>query len=164
MRTIVLLCCAVVALGACQKSGEERMAELAVERATGGQVTIEKAGEQVTVKTEDGEVKMSTGASLVLPAAFPKDVYLPRNYTVQSVVESADVTIVALHAAGDIATMHDEASAGMKAQGWEPLMSMQADAENRMLVYQKENRTASMTLARDQDRVQFTVHVAEEKE
>lgn len=164
MRTIVLLCCAVVALGACQKSSEERMAEVAVERATGGQVTIEKSGEQVTVKTDDGELKMSTGANLALPAAFPKDVYLPRNHTVQSVVESAGVTMVALDAAGDIAKMHDEASAGMKAQGWEQLMSMQSDAENRMLVYQKDRRTASMTLERDEDRVQFTVQVAEEKE
>lgn len=140
------------------------MAKVAVERATGGQVKIERSGEQMIVKTGDGELRMSTGSKLVLPASFPKDVFLPRDYSVRSVVESADVTMVALQTRGELAALQDEANAGMQAQGWEQVMSMQLDPGNRMLVYQKESRTVSMTLMRDEDHVQLTVQLAEEKE
>ncbi|HEY0877888.1 MAG TPA: hypothetical protein VGE10_05500 [Zeimonas sp.] len=163
MRTIAVLCCAALALGACGKSSEERLAEAAIESATGQQVSIEKSGEQVTMKTADGEVRISSGAGAALPAAFPEDVYLPKTYTVRSVVESTGVTIVGLDAEGEVAQLYDEAASGMTSNGWEQVMAMQ-DAGNRMLVYQKEKRTASMTLAPGEDRVEMTVQLAEEKD
>lgn len=163
MRTIALLCCAALSLSACQKSPEERVAEAVIEQATGQKMQIDRDGERITVKTEDGEVKMAVGDGLALPAAFPKDLYLPGDYAVRSVMESGNVLLVTVNAPGEVAGLYEEARAAMQGQGWEQVMAMQPDADNRMLLYRKEKRTASVTLGREDESVNLVFQLAEEQ-
>ena len=57
------------------KKAQDAAVETAIERATGAKV--EKDGDTMTIKTEQGEVKVATaedGGTVAMPADFPKDV------------------------------------------------------------------------------------------
>jgi hypothetical protein len=70
---IVLLAFAILALPGCKgKSAAERAAEKALEKATGGKAEVDLEGETVSIKTEEGEVRV--GALTDWPADLPGDV------------------------------------------------------------------------------------------
>lgn len=162
MRATALLCCAALSLAACSKSPEER-AEEAIEKATGHEATVTKNGEQVTIKADGGSVTIRAGDSLKLPATFPKDVFLPKGHTVKSVMETDGATLVTVEAPGELAAMSADASAAMQRDGWKEMMSMQ-DAANRMLVYSKDKRSASMSFGAEGEKITLVVQVGEEKQ
>jgi hypothetical protein len=55
-----------------QKIGD-KFAEKVIETQTGGKVKIDSNGNDVTVKTADGQVQYSTGGGVTLPDGFPKE-------------------------------------------------------------------------------------------
>ncbi|GMV14934.1 MAG: hypothetical protein DYH12_23980 [Sorangiineae bacterium PRO1] len=76
MRTVLVLVALALVTGGCRKI-EEKMAEKAAEKATGGEVNIDSKTGQVKLKQKgpDGketEVQLGTGSSV--PADFPKAV------------------------------------------------------------------------------------------
>ncbi|MBK9001983.1 MAG: hypothetical protein IPM35_40175 [Myxococcales bacterium] len=76
MRTVIVLVALALVTGGCRKI-EEKMAEKAAEKATGGEVNIDSKTGQVKLKQKgpDGketEVQLGTGSSV--PADFPKAV------------------------------------------------------------------------------------------
>lgn len=145
MRGLWLLCCIGLALTACRKSAEETLAEAAIKGATGHEVEVDKDGEQVTIKTDDGEMKISGGDSASLPATFPKDIYLPPEYTVSSVMEMNNTQLVALTAQGEVATLYADARAMMEKEGWKQTMAMQGSANDGLLAYEKGERKATVS-------------------
>lgn len=145
MRGVVLLCCVALALTACKKSAEETLAEAAIKGATGHDVKVDKDGDQVTIKTDDGEMKISGGDNAALPANFPQDVYLPPKYTVSSVMEMDSTQLVALSAEGDVAQLYAEARARMEKEGWKQTMAMQGSANDGLLAYEKGERKATVS-------------------
>ena len=151
MRAVVLLCCAVLALGACKKSAEETLAEAAIKGATGHDVKVDKDGEQVTIKTEQGEMKISGGDSAALPANFPQDVYLPPKYTVSSVMEVNNTQLIALTADGDVAKLYSEARTRMEKEGWTQTVAMQGSANDGLLAYEKAGRKATVSFNAEPD-------------
>ena len=47
--------------------------------------------------------------------------------------------------------MYDKATKHMVDQGWKQRMAMQNDADNQMVVYEKDKRTASLSLSKNTD-------------
>jgi homogentisate 1,2-dioxygenase len=144
IQTLVLaaLACTAAACGGV----EEAMTEAAIEAASGQQVDVAKDGEQMTFKTEQGEMTISGGESATLPKAFPKDVYLPAGYKVMSAMDMPGAMIVELAAPGAVASTSEAADKAMLAQGWKQTMSMQQTAENRVLTYEKADRAAVVSV------------------
>lgn len=151
MRGVVLLCFVALALTACKKSAEEAIAEAAIKGATGHDVKVDKDGDQVTIKTEQGEMKVSGGDSATLPAGFPQDVYLPPKYTVSSVMEMDSTQLVALTAEGQVAELYAEARARMEKEGWKQTMAMQGSANDGLLAYEKGERKATVSFNAEPD-------------
>lgn len=76
MRTVLVLVALALATGGCRKI-EEKMAEKAAEKATGGEVDIDSKSGQVKLKQKgpDGkETEVQLGAGSSVPADFPKAV------------------------------------------------------------------------------------------
>ncbi len=157
MRGVLLLCCVVLALAACRKSAEETLAEAAIKGATGHEVEVDKDGEQVTIKTDDGEMKISGGDAATLPATFPKDIYLPAQYAVSSVMEMNNTQLVALTAQGEVAKLYAEARAMMEKEGWKQTMAMQGSANDGLLAYEKGERKATVSFNAEPDGDTVTV-------
>ena len=140
---------AALALSACGKSPGERMAEAAIEASTGQEAKVD--GDKVTFKTEKGDMTITGGDAAVLPATFPKDVWLPSGYKVASSMEMPGATVVELQAPGTVQGLAADAGKAMLAQGWKQRVSMQQSAETHIVVYEKDRRDASLTLNADPD-------------
>ena len=154
MRNLPLIAiAATVALActACGKSAGERAAEAAIEAGTGQKADVDAKNGAVTIKTDKGEMKMTSGDTAALPASFPKDVYLPEHYTVKSAMEMPNAMVLEIEAPGAVAAMYDKATKHMVGQGWKQQMAMQNDADNQMVVYEKDKRTASLSLSKNTD-------------
>lgn len=149
MRGVMLLCCVALALTGCKKSAEETLAEAAIKSATGQKVDVDKDGESVTIKTDEGEMKFSGGDSVTLPANFPQDIYLPGKYAVESVVEMNGTQLIALKTDGEVAKLYADARSKMEAQGWKQTMAMQGSANDGLLAYEKGDRKATVSFNAD---------------
>ena len=149
--TFITACIAVLALAACGKSPAERAAEAAIEASTGGKADVDAKTGAVTVQTDKGEMKINSGDGATLPATFPKDVFLPDDYKVVSSMEVPGALVVQIEAPGAVAAMYDKATKHMVGQGWKQRMAMQNDADNQMVVYEKDKRTASLSLSKNTD-------------
>lgn len=139
---LCLTFCAVLVAG-CQKA-TEAVAQKAVEQALG--VEVKQDGNQVVFKGKEGDVSVTSGAGTSVPASFPKDVPLPEDATVESVMEFGGSQIVTLAVAGELDAVIDQAAERMQAQGWEQAMRSVTAAEGGMLAYSKkaEDRSASL--------------------
>src|SRR5690606_26419459 len=99
----------VLALAACGKSPEERMASAIASAASGADVSVEDEGERVVLGTGDEAMTISSGDSASLPANFPKDVFLPDDYTIESALDSAGFSMVSLRTPGEVDKLADAA-------------------------------------------------------
>jgi hypothetical protein len=145
------LCLALLlALGACQKVGETA-ADVAIERATG--TSVERDGDQVTLRSADGQVAIQTGDSVPLPEDFPADVYLPEGYQVNSVMDLQGVSMVSLTAPGQVSGLFAAARESMQSQGWTQSMSAQHSADTAMIAFEKgadqARRSATLSFNRN---------------
>lgn len=145
LTVVVMLAAALALATACSKSPQERLAEAAIERASGEDVDIERDGEQVSIKSGEGEMKMSAGESLPLPADFPRDVYLPASYKVNSVMDMGRIKAINLSTSAKVSDLFAEAGPAMQAQGWTQKMAMQHAAGNAMLSFEKDQRSVSLS-------------------
>ncbi len=142
--------CALVVVAGLAATGCERVADGAVERTGGGQVKIERDGDAVVVKSADGQVAVQGGESLPLPAAFPKDVYLPEGYAINSVMDLEGVNVLNLRAPGKVPELFADAREAMAGHGWKETMAMQHSVDSAMLAYEKTdegNGARSATLS-----------------
>jgi hypothetical protein len=148
MRTLPLIAIAAtvaLALTACGKSAGERAAEAAIEASTGQKANVDAKNGAVTIKTDKGEMKMTSGDSAALPASFPKDVYLPEHYAVKSAMEMPNAMVLEIEAPGAVAALAADASKRMQAQGWKQQMAMAQTGQSQVLVYEKEKRSATLS-------------------
>ena len=150
LSQLSLLLCAALAAGACQKAGETA-ADAAIERATG--VKVDRDGDQVTLRSADGEIAIHTGESVALPADFPEDIYLPPDHQVNSVMDLQGVRVLSLTAPGQVSTLFAAAREQMQAQGWTQAMSAQHSADTAMLAFEKgedeQRRSATLSFNRN---------------
>lgn len=155
--TVAFAACALVA---CGKSPGERAAEAAIEASTGNKADVDAKDGTVTLKTDDGEIRMAGGEGAQLPASFPKDVWLPKDYVVESSMEMPGALVVSLDTKGKLAALADDAGKHMAAQGWKQGFTMQNAADSQMTVYEKENRTATVSFSTEGDKVKLGLQIA----
>lgn len=151
----IALVTALLTLGACGKSPADRIAEAAASAASGHKVTIDRDGDNVSIKAADGEnvMDISAGDGIKLPKDFPDDVYLPPKYKVVSSMKLGPAMVLGLEAPGSINAMFDQADEQMLAKGWEQTMAMQDGSDSRMSAYKKPDRTATISLHKEKQGV-----------
>lgn len=148
MRILLLSFAITVCLGGCQKTADAAT-EVAIEAAGGHKVDVERDGDKVTFKTEEAEMTTQAGVNLPLPADFPKDIYLPKSYTVNTVMDMGGIRMVALMTPEPVTTLFNAASEAMPQQGWKQVSAMQHAGGNAMLAFKKERRHVSLSFNRN---------------
>lgn len=141
---VLILLGAALCVGACGKSPGERIAEAAVSAASGQKVEVD--GDKVTIKGDEGDVEIASGDAAALPLDFPKDVYLPSGYKVQSAMQMPGAVIVEVDAPGKVPALFADASREMQARGWKQTLAMQQAGDSQMLGFEKDNRSAVVSL------------------
>jgi hypothetical protein len=82
---VTLSACGMIGRKASEKTAEN-MAEKAIETSSGGQADVDIDGDNVNIKTTEGE--MQAGESVELPANFPKDVYVLEGGKIKAAIQS----------------------------------------------------------------------------
>ncbi len=108
---------------------------------------------QRTPRGGDGRTAPQAGESLTLPEGFPEDVYLPRAYAVNSVMDLQDVSVLSLRAPGKVAALFSDARNAMRTQGWKQTLAAQHSVDTAMLAFEKDSdagrRSATLSFNRN---------------
>jgi len=152
-HSFFVACAAIAVLSAvgCKRAGQSA-AEAAISAASGGKVDVSQEGDTTTIKSADGKQTMtvSAGADAALPASFPKDVYLPSGYKVESALEMPGAIVTHVLTDGSVASIASDADKGMQAQGWKQTMVMAQSEQAHIVMWEKGERHATLTIAGDQ--------------
>lgn len=144
------------------KKAQDAAVETAIERATGAKV--EKDGDTMTIKTEQGEVKVATaedGGTVAMPADFPKDVYLPADNKLASAMDMAGMQMLNMTTPQDLAKVSADIEKSMQSQGWKREMAMQA-GDGSTLMYSKDKRqVVYQMLKADEGGTQLAIRTGE---
>ena len=151
-------------LTGCQKAAE-KMAEAALEKATGSKIDLKRDGSSMSIKTDEGEFKVASsvnGESVPLPDDFPKDVFLPEHSTINSAMDMGGMKMVNLITktpSGDVSTLVQKT---MEKRGWKREMAMQDAEGGATLVYSKEKRQIVYTMMKSKEGTQVAVRTGQE--
>lgn len=136
----IALAALLVAPG-CRKAQDVAI-ETAIENATGAKVDVHKDGNEMTIKTEQGDVRIATaedGGTVAMPADFPKDVFLPADKKLASSMDMGGMQMLNMTTPHGLASVSADIEKSMQDQGWKREMAMQADGGNT-LMYSKDKR------------------------
>lgn len=145
---------AVLSTAGCKRAGEAA-ADAAIAAASGGKVDVSHADDgTTTITSKDGKQTMtvSTGDGAALPAAFPKDVFLPSDYKVESAMEMPGAVITHVLTNGSVASVASDADKAMQAQGWKQTMTLAQSEQAHIVMWEKGERHATLTIAGDKAR------------
>jgi hypothetical protein len=134
----------------CKRAGQSA-AEAAIAAATGRKADVSQDGDTTTIQTGDGKQAMtiSAGGNAKLPADFPTDVYLPSDYKVESALEMPGAIVGHVLTAGSVASVGADADKAMQAQGWKQSMVMAQSEQAHIVLWEKGERHATLTIAGD---------------
>lgn len=154
----VAIASTLLVLPACKK-----VVNAAVERATGAQIDEDSGA--VTIKSPDGDVHIaaaSDGDSLTLPDSFPKDVQLPSDYRVTSVMDLAGAQVVVVTTPDATPATFSGLSEGMQGKGWKREMAMQTE-EGGTLGFSKDGKHVIYYVAKgDAGGTDITINITAE--
>ena len=144
------------------KKAQDAAVETAIERATGAKV--EKDGDTMTIKTEQGEIKVATaedGGTVAMLADFPKDVYLPADNKLASAMDMAGMQMLNMTTPQELAGVSADIEKSMQGQGWKREMAMQA-GDGSTLMYSKDKRqVVYQMLKADEGGTQLAIRTGE---
>ena len=154
---------ALLILPGCKKA-QDAAVETAIERATGAKVDVEKDGNQMTIKTEQGEVKVATaedGGTVALPANFPKDVFLPADNKLASAMDMGGMQMLNMTTSQELANVSAEIEKSMEGQGWKREMAMQAGGGNTLMYSKDKRQVVYQMLKADEGGTQLAIRTGE---
>ena len=161
--SIAIALAALLVAPGCRKAQDAAM-ETAIESATGAKVDVDKDGNEVTIKTEQGDLRIATaedGGSVAMPANFPKDVFLPADNTLASAMDMGGMQMLNMTTPQELAAVSADIEKSMQDQGWKREMAMQAGVGNT-LMYSKDNRqVVYQMLKADEGGTQLAIRTGE---
>jgi hypothetical protein len=127
-------------------------------------VTQDREGVGITIEGKQGEkLRIAAGeAGVSLPDGFPKDVPVYPGATVAASVTAQDMMNVSLQTTDSLSQVKTFYQQKLKQNGWE-IQSTMSMPQGVMLHATKDQRTQTVTIARDEDKTAIGLVVAEEK-
>ena len=144
------------------KKAQDAAVETAIERATGAKV--EKDGESMTIKTEQGDIKVATaedGGTVALPADFPKDVFLPSDNKLASAMDMGGMQMLNMTTTQELAAVSADIEKSMQGQGWKREMAMQAGGGNTLMYSKDKRQVVYQMLKADEGGTQLAIRTGE---
>ena len=138
--------------------------ETAIESATGAKVDVDKDGNEVTIKTEQGDLRIATaedGGSVALPANFPKDVFLPADNTLASAMDMGGMQMLNMTTPQELAAVSADIEKSMQDQGWKREMAMQAGGGNTLMYSKDKRQVVYQMLKADEGGTQLAIRTGE---
>ncbi|MCU0679487.1 MAG: hypothetical protein MUC28_03535 [Planctomycetes bacterium] len=166
-RLLIMLLAAGLALtlsacGSPSKQASERIAEKAIEDATGGQADVDINNNEVNVETEEGSFR--AGEEVDLPADFPSDVYVYGG-TIKAVITNNNpkghtVSIETADEAAKVKTAYEEK---MREGNWDITGTMDFGG-TISLAGQKGDRNLSVMIGQNEETTTIVLTTSEESQ
>ena len=161
--SIAVAVAALLVAPGCKKAQDAAL-ETAIEGATGNKVDVQKDGNEMTIKTEQGDLRIATaedGGSVAMPANFPKDVFLPAENTLASAMDMGGMQMLNMTTPQELAAVSADIEKSMQGQGWKREMAMQA-GDGSTLMYSKDKRqVVYQMLKADEGGTQLAIRTGE---
>ncbi len=126
----------------------ERLAEKIVEAQTGGQAKLKLGEESVSIRTDEGEMRLQTGGGLKLPADFPKDVFTYPGAQLESSMQVPGGKMLQWRSKEAHAMVGEAFARGMQAEGWSQIAAI-ATGEQTIFGFEKDGRNTTLTANAD---------------
>ena len=164
MRYFIILTAMMVMFGCGEKAGEkaaEEIAEKAIESSFDGEAEVDIKKDSVRIETEEGEMTMSMGDSVKLPADLPEDVLMYKGAELSMAMEHPQGFNLSLQTKDDVSKVSEVYLAEMTEKGWTKEMSMDMGGQ-KMMAFKKDKRNVSVMISSDEEMTQITLTVAAE--
>jgi hypothetical protein len=161
MRFLVCLSVLVLMMGCgSREKAEEKVAEKIVEKAiaaqTGKKVDIDIDKESMQIKTEDGEMTLTSGESAKIPDTFPKDIPIYKGFVLDMAMEVPDGHSLSFTTGDDMPEVAKWYVDEMASRGWTKEMSMNMGTQE-MLVFKKGERGVNLVISPDNDQTRISL-------
>lgn len=164
MRYFIMFAAIMVMFGCGKKAEEkavEKMAEKAIESSMGGNAEVDMKDNSLRIQTEEGEMTMTSGDSVKLPADFPKDVFLYKGADLNTAMELPEGFNLMFQTKDDPSKVSEAYLAEMEAKGWSKEMSMDMGG-HKMMVFKKDERIVNVSIASQEEMTQIALSIAKE--
>jgi len=161
---IVAAVVAVVAVTGCGKKTSETLVEKIIEKQMakdGVKGKVDLSDGKMTIETPQGTATYSSGSGAKVPDNFPKDVQVYAGAKVMASVNTPQGQNLMLESGDSVAKIITFYKGKMSGEGWKEEMSMN-QGESSVLVFKKEQRMASIVVARSGEGSQINLTVATE--
>jgi hypothetical protein len=138
---------ATLVLSACgaSKTAGQKAAEKILEAQTGGKVKVDSNGENVTIKTEEGQTQYSAGGAVKLPDNFPKDLIVVDDAKLIVASSSEQGGSVAYLTNFDQTEVFEKYLKDLPAAGWKKEMEVSL-GEGKMINFSKDKESVSIVM------------------
>ncbi len=141
---------AAVTLSGCKKASEkvsEKIIEKSLKSSGANDAKVDLSEGKMSIKTDSGEMVMSTGDAVSLPADFPKDIYVVSGAKIQTAMKMPEGHMLQLSVGQEKSKVADSYVSEMKAHGWTSDTSMDmGDTSSR--IFKKDNRQVAVIITR----------------
>lgn len=164
MRYFIMVAAMMLMFGCGEKTEKkavEKMAEKAIESNMGGNAEVDIDDNSLRIQTKEGEMTMTSGDSVKLPANFPKDIFLYKGADINTAMELPEGFNLMFQTKDDTSKVSETYLAEMEAKGWSKEMSMDMGSR-KMLVFTKDERIVNVSIASQDEMTQITLTVAKE--
>ena len=147
------------------KKAQDAALETAIEGATGNKVDVQKDGNEMTIKTEQGDLRIATaedGGSVAMPANFPKDVFLPAENTLASAMDMGGMQMLNMTTPQELTAVSADIEKSMQGQGWKREMAMQAGGGNTLMYSKDKRQVVYQMLKADEGGTQLAIRTGED--
>jgi len=150
-------------LAGCGKTPEQTAVEEKIEDSTGvdTQVDLQKNEMPITGETEKGKYTASSGEGAEIPKDFPADVFIYSPSRVMTAMDMPKGGVLGLTTADDVPTIAETYKREMTARSWSEQSAVK-NGERLMLVYEKEERIANITIGAKDGAAQIMVTVTKD--
>jgi len=135
-----------------KKSTEEKIAEKQIEAATGGDadVDISEKGAKMTLTTDEGTMKVSTGEQASIPKDFPEDIPIYKGAEVQTSLQIPGGFSIVMFSKDNVKTVASALKSDIADNGWESMSAMEMGPQT-ILSFKKGDRVLSVVVAKNED-------------
>jgi hypothetical protein len=164
MRYFIFFTAIMVMFG-CGEKVEEKAAEKIIEKVIesnmDGNAEVDIKENSFRIQTEEGEMKMTSGDSVKLPADFPEDVFLYKGAKLNAAMELPEGFNLMFQTKDDPSKVSETYLEEMEKKKWAKEMSMDM-GEQKMMMFKKGERMVNLSIAPHEEMTQITLSVAKE--
>mgnify|MGYP001435626532 CR=1 FL=1 len=165
VMVLFALMSATLVLSGCKKASEkltDKLIEKSLKSSGAGDAKVDVANGKVSIKTDKGQMEMSTGESVALPADFPKDIYVIKGAKIQTAMKTPEGHMLQLSVERAKEKIAESYVSEMKAQGWTSDASMDM-GETSTRLFKKDNRQVAVMISQKDSGAELVITSTTEK-